>query len=78
MFDVKTINLGAGSYLRTNPKNALEKEQKENKDNYFQNLLYYKSNFTQMVYSDYVIPIMEALVEQRSLALNMIFKLKWE
>ena len=50
MFDIRIVNLDAGSYLRMTPEKDLEAE-KEKKDLYLQAYLEHRMTFTPMVYS---------------------------
>ena len=68
MFDIQTVNLEAGSYLRMTPEKALAKAEKEKKDLYLQVCLKRRSTFTPMVYSADRIPGAEALSTQNRLA----------
>ena len=61
MFDIRIVNLDAGSYLRMAPEKALAKAEKEKKDLYLQVFLGRRRNFTSMVYSADGIPGVEAL-----------------
>ena len=49
MFDIKIVNLDAGSYLRMTPEKALAKAEKEKKDLYLQACLDRRRNYTPMV-----------------------------
>ena len=49
MFDIRIVNLDAGSYLRMTPEKALAKEEKEKKDLYLQACLERRRTFTPMV-----------------------------
>ena len=49
MFDIRMVNLNAGSYLRMTLEKALEKAEKEKKDLYPQDYLYRRRTFTPMV-----------------------------
>ena len=51
MFNIRIVNLDAGSYLRMTPEKALAKAEKENKDLYLQACLERRSTLTLMVYS---------------------------
>ena len=51
MFDIRIVNLDAGSYLRMTPEKVLAKSEKENKDLYLQACLEHIRTFTPMVYS---------------------------
>ena len=61
MFDIRIVNLEAGSYLRMTPEKALAKAEKEKKDLYLQACLKRRRTFTPMVYSTDGIPGAEAL-----------------
>ena len=61
MFDIRIVNLGAGSYLRMTLEKALAKVEKENKDLYLQTCLERRRTFSPMVYSADGIPGAEAL-----------------
>ena len=78
MFDIQIVNLGAGSYLRMMPEEALEKAEKENKDLYLQACLERIRNFTRMVYSTDRILIAEDLAYQKWLSALLSCKLKRE
>ena len=78
MFDIRIVNLNAGSYLRMTPEKALAKSEKERKDLYLQACLERRSNFTPMVYSTDVIPRAEVLSAQKRLAALLSYKLKRE
>ena len=67
MFDIRIVNLDAGSYLRMTPEKALKKAEKEKKDLYLQACLERRRNFTTMVYSADGIPGAEALAAQKRL-----------
>ena len=49
MFDIRIVNLDAGSYLRMTPENPLAKAEKEKKDLYLQAFLECRRFFTPMV-----------------------------
>ena len=68
MFDIRIVNLEAGSYLRMTPEKALLKAEKENRYLYLQACLERRSTFTPMVYSTDGIPRAEALAAQNRLA----------
>ena len=55
MFDIRIVNLNAGSYLRMTPVKALAKAEKEKKDLYLQACLERRMTFIPMVYSAPVI-----------------------
>ena len=61
MFDIRIVNLDAGSYLRMTPEKTLAKAGKENKDLYIQACLERRRTFILMVYSEDGIPKVEAL-----------------
>ena len=56
MFDIRIVNLNAGSYLRMTPEKALAKADKEKKDLYLQDCLERRRTFTPTVYSTDGIP----------------------
>ena len=76
MFDIRIVNLNAGSYLRMMPEKALAKAEKEKKDLYLQAFLEIRRTFTPMVYSADGIPGAEALDAQKRLAPLLSYKLK--
>ena len=78
MFDIRIVNLDAGSYLRMTPEKALAKAEKEKKDYCLQACLERRRNFTPMVYSVDGIPGAEALAAQKRLAALLSYKLKRE
>ena len=78
MFDIRIVNLDAGSYLRMTPEKALAKAERENKYLYLQACLESRSTFTPMVYSSDGIPGAEALAAQKRLAALLSYKLKRE
>ena len=78
MFDIRIVNLDAGSYLRMPPETALAKAEKEKKDFYLQACLERRRTFTPMVYSADRIPRAEALFAQKRLAVLLSYKLKQE
>ena len=78
MFDIRIVNLNAGSYLRMTPEKALAKADKEKKDLYLQACLERRRTFTPMVYSADGIPRVEALAVQKRLAALLSYKLKRE
>ena len=49
MFDIRIVNLDAGSYLRMTPEKALANAEKEKKDLYHQAFLDRRRTFTPMV-----------------------------
>ena len=49
MFNIRIVNLNAGSYLRMTPEKALAKAEKKNKDLYLQACLERRRTFTPMV-----------------------------
>ena len=76
MFDIRIVNLDAGSYLRTTPEKALETAEKEKKDLYLQACMEHRMTFTPMVYSADGIPGAEDLAAQKRLAALLSYKLK--
>ena len=76
MFDIRIVNLDAGSYLRMTLEKALAKAEKEKKDLHIQACLELIRNFTPMVYSADGIPGAEALAAQKRLAALLSYKLK--
>ena len=78
MFDIRIVNLDAGSYLRMTPEKALAKAEKEKKDLYLHACMDRRSTFTPMVYSEDRIPGAEALATQKRLAALLSYKLKRE
>ena len=76
MFDIRIVNLDAGSYLCMTLEKALAKEEKEKKDLYLQACLECRRTFTLMVYSADGIPGAEALAAQKRLAALISYKLK--
>ena len=62
------------------PKNILAKSEKnkKKKEKYLQDYLERRHHFTPMVYSAYVIPIMEALEAHWRLTFHLSFNLKQE
>ena len=77
MFDIRIINLNAGSYLRMTPEKALAKAEKEKKDLYLQACLE-RRTFIPMVYSGDGIPGAESLAAQKRLAALLSYNLKRE
>ena len=78
MFDIRIVNLNAGSYLRMTSEKVLSKAEKEKKDLYLQAYLERRRTFTPMLYSADVIPGAEALAAQKRLATLLSYKLKRE
>ena len=78
MFNIRIVDLDAGSYLPMTPEKALEKAEKEKKELYLQACLECRSTFTIMVYSADGIPGAEALTAQKRLAALLSYKLKRE
>ena len=76
MFDIRIVNLNAGSYLRMTPEKDLSKAEKEKEDMYLQAYLELRRTFTPMVYSADVIPGAEALATQKRLAVLLSYNLK--
>ena len=78
MFDIRIINLDAGSYLRMASEKALAKAEKEKKDLYLQDCLERRRTFIPMVYSVDRIPRAESLAAHKRLAALISYKLKQE
>ena len=78
MFEIRIVNLDAGSYLRMTPEKALAKAEKEKKGFYLQACLEHRSTFNPMVYSVCIIPGAEALSAQNRLAALLSYKPKRE
>ena len=78
MFDIRIVNLDAGSYLPMMPEKALAKAEKEKKDLYLQACLLRRRTFTPMVYSVDGITGAETLAAQKRLATLLSYKLKRE
>ena len=78
MFDIRIVNLDAGSYLHMTLEKALEKAEKEKNDLYLQAFLEHIRNFTPMIYSGGGIPGAEALGAHTRLAVLLSYKLKQE
>ena len=76
MFNIRIVNLDAGSCLRMTLEKFLEKSEKEKKDLYLQAYLERRRTFTPMVYSADVITGAEALDAQKRLAALLSYKLK--
>ena len=78
MFDIRIVNLDAGSYLLMTSEKAIAKAEKEKKDLYLQICLDRRRTFTPMVYLADGIPGAEALASQKRLAALLSYKLKRE
>ena len=78
MFDIRIVNLDAGSYLHMTPEKAHANVQKEKKDLYLQACLESRRTFTPMVYSTDGIPGAEALAAKKRLAALLSYNLKRE
>ena len=78
MFNIRIVNLDAGSYLLMTPEKDLAKAEKEKKDLYLQACLERRRTFTPMVYSADGIPRAEALAAHKRLAALLSYKLKQE
>ena len=76
MFDIRIVNLDAGSYLRMTPEKALAKAEKEKKDLCLQACLKSRQTFTPMVYSAEGIPGAEALAAKNMVVTLLSYKLK--
>ena len=70
MFDIRIVNLDAGSYLHMTPENAFAKG--------LQACLKRRRTFTPMVYYADGIPGAEALSAQKMLGALLSYKLNWE
>ena len=75
MFDIRIINLDAGSYLRMTPEKDIAKAEKEKNDLYLQDCLEHKRTFTPMFFYANGIPGVEALSAQKRLAVLLSYKL---
>ena len=64
MFDIRIVNLDAGSCLRMTPEKALAKAEKEKKELYLQACLERRRGFTPMVYPADRIPGANAISVQ--------------
>ena len=78
IFEIRTVNLNAGSYLRMMPEKAIVNTDKEKKDLYLQDCLERRHTFNPMVYSTDGIPGAEASVAQKRLAAILSYNLKRE
>ena len=78
VFDIRIVNLDAGSYLCTAPEKSLENEYKDKKGLYIQDFLEHIRYFTPMVYSVDIITGAEALAPHKRLSALLSFKLKRE
>ena len=78
MFDIRIVNLDAGSYLRMTPEKDLAKAEKENKDLHLQACLERRRTSTPMVYSADGMPGEEAIAAQKRLSALLSYKLKRE
>ena len=76
MFDIRIVNLDAGSYPHMTPEKDLAKAEKEKKDLYLQACLERRRTFTPMFYSADRISGVEALAVQKRLAALISYKLK--
>ena len=76
MFNIRIVNLNAGSYLCMTPEKALANAEKEKKNLYLQACLECRRTFTPMVYFADGIPGAEALAAQKRLAALLSYKLK--
>ena len=75
MFNIRIVNLNAGSYLCMIREKYLAKAEKEKKDLYLQTCLVRRRTFTPMVYYADGIPRAEALATQERLATLLSYKL---
>ena len=78
MFDIRIVNLDAGSLLCMTPENAPSKEKKEKKYLYLQACLKRRRTFNPMFYSAERIPGSEALAAQKRLSALLSYKLTQE
>ena len=78
MFNIRIVNLDAGSYLRMTPEKALAKAEKEKKELCFQACLERRRTFTPRFFSAVGIPRAEALDAEKRLAALLSYKLKYE
>ena len=78
MFNIRIVNLNAGSYLPMKPEKALAKADKEKKYLYLQACLERRRTITQMVYSVDGIPGAKAFAAQKMLAALLSYQLKRE
>ena len=78
LFNMQTVNLYKGCYLRQTSSDALATEEKDKKDKYLQPCLERRHSFTPMVYSVDGNPGTEAVAAQQHLALLLSNKLKQE
>ena len=76
MFDIQTVNLDVGYYLRMTPEKDLAKAEKEKKDLYIQACLERRWTFNPMVYSTDGIPGAEDLAAQKIFSTLLSYKLK--
>ena len=65
MFDIRIINLNAGSYLRMTHEKSLAKAEKEKNELYLQACMERRRTFNHMVYSADGIPVAEALASKQ-------------
>ena len=77
MFDIRIINLNAGSYLRMKPEKALAKSEKEKKGLYLHDHLERRRTFPPMAYYSDGIPSTEDLAAQKRLPALLRYKLNW-
>ena len=78
MFEIRIVNLDAGSYLHMTPEKVLAKAEKEKRNLYLQDCLERRRTFTPMVYSADGISGAEALDAQKRLPALLRYKLKRE
>ena len=78
MFDIRIVNLDAGSYLRMIPKKDIANSDNNKNYLYLQACLESRRSFTPMFYSADVITRVDALATQRILAALLVFNLNHE
>ena len=78
LFDIRIVNLDAGSNLRRTPEKDLVKAEKEKKDKYLQPCLESRRNFTPLVFSADRTPGAEAWAATLRIALHLGFNMKRE
>ena len=78
MFDIRIVNLNAGSYLKNDAGKGSCKGGEKKKDLYLQACLERRRTFTPMAYSADGISGAEALAAQKRLATLLSYKLKRE
>ena len=76
LFDIRILNLNAGSELCMAPEKALSKLEAEKKDKYFQPCVYYRRHFTPLFYYIDGIPGVEGKSAQRRTASTLRYNMK--